>query len=99
MTGELDLLYEVISMKTDVATSLGILRTGKEPLLHLKQSIEFKKESLIKAEQELKSVYEDVNKVIEKVNLYLKDLHIESYATENKQLVDIERMKWSSWNR
>ena len=90
---EFALIQEVVNMKVDVATSFGILRTSKEPLLHWKQSIEFKQESLVKAKQELKRVYNSVKEVIEKFYMYLKDSHIKSFITTNNQLVDIERMK------
>lgn len=38
-------------------------------------------------------MYESVKKVIEKVYVYLKDLHTKSYIVPNKKWVDIERMK------
>ena len=80
-------------MKTDVVTSDGILKTGKESLLYWKKSMDFKKESLVKFEQELRSVYELVKKVIEKVYAYLKDQYTESHVDPNKQLVYIEWIK------
>ena len=48
---DLSLLQDVIDMKTDVAISHGILRTGKESLLYWKKSMDFKKESLVNFEQ------------------------------------------------
>ena len=54
--------------------------------------MEFKKESLEKAKQELKNVNDDVKKIMEKIYMYLKDLHNESQVAPNKQLVDIGHM-------
>jgi len=78
LTKELSLLEEVLYMNTDVIISHGILRTRKKPLHHSKQSTKFKRKSLVKSEQELKSVCGSMTKAIEKIYVYLKDLHTES---------------------
>lgn len=70
-------------MKTDVSMSLGILRTGKESFHHWKKSMEFKKGSIGKSDQELKSVYESIKKIMEKIYVYLKDLHTEFQVASN----------------
>ena len=44
-----------------------ILKSGKEPWLHWKQSLEFKIESLVKFEHELKCVYDLVKKVMDNI--------------------------------
>ena len=62
-------------MKTNVAMTHGILKIGQEPLLHWKQSLEFKVESSVRSENELKDVHDLVQKVINKIFKRLKVLH------------------------
>lgn len=64
---QLALLKEVIDMKTNVFMTHGILRSGQEALLHWKQSLEFKIESLVKYEHELKDVYDLVKRLVDKI--------------------------------
>ena len=80
-------------MKTNVAISHEILKMGKEPLFHWKQSLEFIVESSTRSANEVKDVHGLVQKVAEKLFEYLKVLHTKSYVSANGKLVDVERMK------
>lgn len=93
LTEQLALLQELIDMKTNATITHGILKTGQEPLLHWKQSLEFIIKSSIRYEHELKDVQDLVQKVMDKIFEHLKVLHTESYISNNGQLIDIERMK------
>ena len=72
------LLQELIDMKLNVVMTHGILQSRQKPFLNWKKIVEFKIESLVKSEQELKCVYDLVNKAIHKIFEYLKILYTQS---------------------